>query len=50
MAGARGQSNKGDRATAMSRYGETIWFRKNRKKKRDRAKIARASKRANRKR
>ena len=48
MAGPKGQSNKGDRSSAFTRYGETTWFKKNRKKKRRRNEIAKASKKRNR--
>ncbi len=48
MAGPKGQANKGDRASATSRHGETNWFKKNRKKKRQRDKIAKVSRRMNR--
>lgn len=48
MAGPKGQANKGDRSSSFTRYGETTWFRKNRRKKRAREKIAKASRKRNR--
>ncbi len=48
MAGSKGQSNKGDRSSSFTRYGETSWFRNNRRKKRKREKIAKASRKRNR--
>ena len=47
MAGNRG-SNKGNRVPGMGPAQETVWFKKNRVKRRKRDKVAKASRKRNR--
>jgi hypothetical protein len=47
MAGNRG-SNKGNRVPGMAPAQETVWFQKNRVRRRKRNKVAKASRKRNR--